>query len=204
MLDCVGRSLAIGPGDAIDSLGQNQNSADFSMRKRRGVLILLTVAASLAVSGLAGCTHDRYGDPRKHYAQFEVAPPDGDAVEVCHAYTCRMKTTLLFPSEGHPGDRRADAQDEEGRYPLRGAPRHRLRHRLHRAHRRRAPRHQGPGGHGVRRIGRSDPGRLRRRGDQHHELHARAAKSRTPQISHGPDSLLQGRLAQEPPSKAIR
>jgi hypothetical protein len=66
------------------------------MWKRRGVLILLTVAASVAVSGLAGCTHDRYGDPRKHYAQFEVAPPDGDEVEVCHAYTCRMKTTFYF------------------------------------------------------------------------------------------------------------
>jgi hypothetical protein len=92
------------------------------MRKRRGVLVLLTVAASLAVSGLAGCTHDRSGDVRKHYAQFEVAPPDGDAVEVCHAYTCRMKTTFYF----HPKDiqeiaalmkktKRADTPFEERR-----------------------------------------------------------------------------------------
>ena len=33
---------------------------------------------------------------RKHYAEFSVAPPDGDAVEVCHAYTCQMKTTFYF------------------------------------------------------------------------------------------------------------
>ena len=69
------------------------------MRQGRGLLTLLVVAI-LAASGLAGCTHDRSGDPRKHFAQFEVAPPQGDVVEVCHAYTCRMKTTFYF----HPKD----------------------------------------------------------------------------------------------------
>lgn len=93
------------------------------MRHGRSVQTLLTVAAALiVVSGLAGCTHDRSGDPRKHFAQFEVAPPDGEAVEVCHAYTCRMKTTFYF----HPKDiaeiaalmkktKRADTPFEERR-----------------------------------------------------------------------------------------
>ncbi|MGC2409704.1 MAG: hypothetical protein WA441_06870 [Methyloceanibacter sp.] len=25
-----------------------------------------------------------------------MAPPDGDVVEVCHAYTCQMRTTFYF------------------------------------------------------------------------------------------------------------
>ncbi|MGO8843715.1 MAG: hypothetical protein ACLQF1_22120, partial [Methyloceanibacter sp.] len=54
---------------------------------------LLVVAVSLAAR-----THERSGDIREHYAEF-VAPPDGDAVEVCHAYTCRMKTTFYFHQE---------------------------------------------------------------------------------------------------------
>jgi hypothetical protein len=73
---------------------QNQNLAVFSMRQGRVLITLLVVLPSLAC--LAGCTHDRSGDPRKHYAQFEVDPPQGDMVEVCHAYTCRMKTTFYF------------------------------------------------------------------------------------------------------------
>jgi hypothetical protein len=61
---------------------------------------LPVVVTILVACGLSGCTHDRTGDPRKHFAQFNVAPPDGDAVEVCHAYTCKMKTTFYF----HPKD----------------------------------------------------------------------------------------------------
>ncbi len=33
---------------------------------------------------------------QQHFAEFHVAPPKGDAVEVCHAYTCQMKTTFYF------------------------------------------------------------------------------------------------------------
>jgi len=51
-----------------------------------------------------------------------VAPPDGNAVEVCHAYTCQMKSTFYF----HPKDiaaiatlmkkrKRADTPFEERR-----------------------------------------------------------------------------------------
>jgi hypothetical protein len=61
------------------------------MRQATGFVTLLIAAAVLA-----GCTHDRSGDPRKHYVSFNVAPPQGQAVEVCHAYTCKMKTTYYF------------------------------------------------------------------------------------------------------------
>jgi hypothetical protein len=61
------------------------------MRQGRVLVSLLVVAISLAA-----CTHNRSGDVRMHYAEFSVAPPDGNAVEVCHAYTCRMKTTFYF------------------------------------------------------------------------------------------------------------
>ena len=51
-----------------------------------------------------------------------MAPPDGNAVEVCHAYTCQMKSTFYF----HPKDiaeiaalvkktKRADTPFEERR-----------------------------------------------------------------------------------------
>jgi len=60
-------------------------------RQLRVLLSLLVAAVSLA-----GCTHDRSGPPAQHFAEFSVAPPQGDAVEVCHAYTCAMKTTFYF------------------------------------------------------------------------------------------------------------
>jgi hypothetical protein len=56
--------------------------------------VLLSLLA--AAVGLAGCTHDRSGPPALHFAEFNVAPPQGDVVEVCHAYTCQMKTTFYF------------------------------------------------------------------------------------------------------------
>ncbi len=61
------------------------------MRQARILLSLLVVAVSLAA-----CTHDRNGPPRQHFAEFHVAPPDGDRVEVCRAYTCAQKTTYYF------------------------------------------------------------------------------------------------------------
>ncbi len=60
-------------------------------RRLRVLLSLLLAAVSLA-----GCTHERSGPPRKHFAEFSVAPPQGNVVEVCHAYTCAMKTTFYF------------------------------------------------------------------------------------------------------------
>ena len=63
-------------------------------RQLRVLLSLLVAAVSLA-----GCTHDRAGPPEQHFAEFHVAPPKGDAVEVCHAYTCQMKTTFYFRAQ---------------------------------------------------------------------------------------------------------
>jgi hypothetical protein len=65
------------------------------MRQAR-VLVCLVFAAV----GLAGCTYDRgEGPPGIHFAEFRVAPPDGNTVEVCHAYTCQMKDTFYFRSK---------------------------------------------------------------------------------------------------------
>jgi hypothetical protein len=63
------------------------------MPQARILLSLLLVAA-----GLAACTHDRYGPPEQHFAEFRVAPPDPKtrAVEVCRAYTCQQKSTYYF------------------------------------------------------------------------------------------------------------
>ena len=77
---------------------------------RREVLVCLVFAAV----SLAGCTYDRgMGSPGIHFAEFRVAPPDGDAVEVCHAYTCQMKSTFYFRSKDISGNRGADEQDED-------------------------------------------------------------------------------------------
>ena len=56
--------------------------------------VLLSLLA--ATVSLAGCTHERSGPPRQHFAEFSVAPPKGNVVEVCRAYTCATKTTFYF------------------------------------------------------------------------------------------------------------
>ena len=62
------------------------------MRQVRSLVSLLLAAVSLA-----GCTYDRgEGPPGIHFAEFRVAPPDKNSVEVCHAYTCAEKTTFYF------------------------------------------------------------------------------------------------------------
>jgi hypothetical protein len=62
--------------DAIGQQGRKRKSAEFSMRQGTAFAALLIVAAFLGA-----CTHNRSGDPRKHFAEFSVAPPDGDAVK---------------------------------------------------------------------------------------------------------------------------
>ena len=65
------------------------------MRQVRNLVSLLLAAVSLA-----GCTYDRgEGPPGVHFAEFRVAPPDKNSVEVCHAYTCQMKTDFYFRSK---------------------------------------------------------------------------------------------------------
>jgi hypothetical protein len=64
------------------------------MRQARVLVCLVFAAVSFA-----GCTYDRgMGSPGIHFAEFRVAPPDGNPVEVCHAYTCQMKSTFYFRS----------------------------------------------------------------------------------------------------------
>ncbi|MGB2931674.1 MAG: hypothetical protein WBE08_01590 [Methyloceanibacter sp.] len=61
---------------------------------QRPLRVLLSLL--LAAVSLAGCTHERSGPPQKHFAEFSVAPPKGNVVEVCRAYTCATKTTFYF------------------------------------------------------------------------------------------------------------
>ena len=54
---------------------------------------LVLVCLVFATASLAGCTYDRgEGPPGIHFAEFRVAPPEGNSVEVCHAYTCQMNS----------------------------------------------------------------------------------------------------------------
>ena len=51
----------------------------------------------LAASALlAACTHAPFLSPVEHYSTFDVPPPKGSTVYVCHAYGCRMKTKVRF------------------------------------------------------------------------------------------------------------
>ena len=62
--------------------------------------VRILVSLLLAAVCLAACTYDRGGGPPGvHFAEFRVAPPDKNSVEVCHAYTCAEKTTFYFRSK---------------------------------------------------------------------------------------------------------
>ena len=99
-----------------------------------------------------------------------MAPPAGNSVEVCHAYTCQIKTTFYFRPKDIQ-DISAEMRKVKRRYAVPGAPRHRLCHRHDREEGRSETRHQGQGWHGIRRHRRSHGTRLRGRGHQHDELH---------------------------------
>jgi hypothetical protein len=59
--------------------------------------VRILVSLLLAALSLAACTYDRgQGPPGIHFAEFRVAPPDKNSVEVCHAYTCAKKSTFYF------------------------------------------------------------------------------------------------------------
>ena len=60
---------------------------------RQGRVLVSLIFAAISV---AACTHERDGPPQQHFAEFHVAPPERNSVEVCHAYTCQMKTTFYF------------------------------------------------------------------------------------------------------------
>src|SRR4029078_2337801 len=74
---------------------RNRNAAYIAMRQAQVLVCLVFAAVSLA-----GCTYDRgMGSPQIHYAEFRVAAPDGDGVEVWQAYTCQMTCTFSFRSK---------------------------------------------------------------------------------------------------------
>jgi hypothetical protein len=55
------------------------------------------VSLLIAAVGAAARTYHRGEDPPGiHFAEFRGAPPEGNSVEVCHAYTCQMKTDFYF------------------------------------------------------------------------------------------------------------
>ncbi len=59
------------------------------MNRRQPVIVL--------AAGLSACVSSGGGpDPRIHYAQFDVDPPQGNRITVCHAYTCKQQTPYTF------------------------------------------------------------------------------------------------------------
>ncbi len=50
----------------------------------------------VATLPVAACTYDEGPDPSKHFLQLEMAAPRANAVEVCHAYGCKIKTPYRF------------------------------------------------------------------------------------------------------------
>ena len=103
---------------------------------------------------------------------------------------------LHLQPRGDRLDRRRDGQGQARRHALRGAPRRRLRHRQDRYRRGQRARHQGQGRHAVHRVRRSHADGLRRRGDQHHELSARAQGERADQVPHRRRHHVQGESGQ--------
>jgi hypothetical protein len=52
--------------------------------------------ALVAGAAVAGCTYERLGPVEGHYVDFKVREPAKNTVEVCHAYTCKVKTKFRF------------------------------------------------------------------------------------------------------------
>ncbi len=53
----------------------------------------------LAVAMLGGCTYPSLPSIEAHFIGFQVPPPRGLTVYVCHAYGCQMKTRFRFTDE---------------------------------------------------------------------------------------------------------
>ncbi|MEZ5844309.1 MAG: hypothetical protein R3D27_11360 [Hyphomicrobiaceae bacterium] len=56
---------------------------------------MAAVLAGIAAAA-GGCTHEGFGSVDNHYSVFSVNAPKGNAVEVCHAYGCKMRTRVKF------------------------------------------------------------------------------------------------------------
>jgi hypothetical protein len=60
----------------------------------KGIATTTLLIASLT---LAACTYERTGAPARHYSEFRVSPPtQTNKVEICHAYTCKLKSPYYF------------------------------------------------------------------------------------------------------------
>jgi len=55
----------------------------------------VTLAQVGLIAVLAGCSHE-HPLGVSHYSVFNVEPPHGATVSVCHAYGCRMQTRFTF------------------------------------------------------------------------------------------------------------
>jgi len=56
----------------------------------------LRLPVILLFAGLSACVSGGGEDWRIHYVSFGAAPPDGNRVTVCHAYTCKEQTPYTF------------------------------------------------------------------------------------------------------------
>ena len=66
-------------------------------RQARGEAVHRCLPVIVLSAGLAACVSSGGGsDPRIHYTQFDVDPPQGNRINVCHAYTCKMQTPYTF------------------------------------------------------------------------------------------------------------
>ena len=123
----------------------------------------LLVSMLLAAVSLAGCTYDRgEGPPGTHFAEFRVAPPAGNAVEVCHAYTCQIKTTFYFRSNDIQDISTEMRKVKNGDTPFQ--ERRAIAYAIAMIEKKvgARTRHQGQGWHGIRWHRRSDATGLRR------------------------------------------
>ncbi len=50
----------------------------------------------LLAAGLSACVTGGGDDWRLHYVTFSAAPPQGNRVTICHAYTCKEQTPYTF------------------------------------------------------------------------------------------------------------
>ena len=56
----------------------------------------LPPAGHIARRGAFGCVTGGGDDWRLHYVTFSAAPPQGNRVTICHAYTCKEQTPYTF------------------------------------------------------------------------------------------------------------
>ena len=57
---------------------------------------LARLISTAAVALLAGCTYPSLSTIEAHFMGWQVPPPRGLTVHVCHAYGCQMKTKFRF------------------------------------------------------------------------------------------------------------